>query len=216
MFGVEIAALTGLFGLTGAFALIGTVLAAWMAWRIVEKAGLPGWTGLGAILVTLTGIGTIVPLILLWVFAFMRWPRDEPAASTGGGFTAPHRPAPPTGPVALGAPPMALPDARGWRLAGALGNGGTVSLAIQGTSGSYVLTGAAAGAPTDLSVPDPSVGQPHARLLVSGRRLGLEDLGSPGGTFIDGARLLPEHGPRDISAVRSVRLGSVELVLARA
>lgn len=216
MFGVEIAALTGLFGLTGAFALVGTVLAAWMAWRIVEKAGLPGWTGLGAILVTLTGIGTIVPLILLWVFAFMRWPRDEPAASTGGGFTAPHRSAPATGPVALGAPPMALPDARGWRLAGALGNGGTVSLAIQGTSGSYVLTGAAAGAPTDLSVPDPSVGQPHARLLVSGRRLGLEDLGSPGGTFIDGARLLPEHGPRDISAVRSVRLGSVELVLARA
>ena len=216
MFGVEIAALTGLFGLTGAFALIGTVLAAWMAWRIVEKAGFPGWTGLGAILVTLTGIGTIVPLILLWVFAFMRWPRDEPAGASGGGFTAPHRPAPATGPVALGGPSMALPDARGWRLAGALANGGTVSLGIDGTSGSYTLTGAPAGASTDLSVPDPSVGQPHARLLVSGRRLGLEDLGSPGGTFIDGARLLPEHGPRDISAVRSVRLGSVELVLTRA
>lgn len=216
MFGVEIAALTGLFGLTGAFALIGTVLAAWMAWRIVEKAGLPGWTGLGAILVTLTGIGTIVPLVLLWIFAFMRWPRDEPAAAGGGGFTTPQRPAPATGPVALNAPPMALPDTRGWRLAGTLGNGGTVSLAIEGTSGTYVLTGAPAGAPTDLSVPDPSVGQPHARLLVSGRRLGLEDLGSSGGTFIDGARLLPEHGPRDISAVRSVRLGSVELALMRA
>ncbi|MDB5486530.1 MAG: hypothetical protein JWQ58_245, partial [Reyranella sp.] len=40
--------------------------------------------------------------------------------------------------------------------------------------------------------------------------------GSPGGTFIDGARLLPEHGPRDISAVRSVRLGSVDLALTRA
>jgi hypothetical protein len=216
MFGVEIAALTGLFGLTGAFALVGTVLAAWMAWRIVEKAGLPGWTGLGAILVTLTGIGTIVPLVLLWVFAFMRWPRDEPAAAAGGGFTTPQRPAPATGPVALSAPPMALPDTRGWRLAGALGNGGTVSLAIEGISGNYVLTGAAVGGPTDLNVPDPSVGQPHARLLVSGRRLGLEDLGSPGGTFIDGARLLPEHGPRDISAVRSVRLGSVELALTRA
>lgn len=216
--GVEIAALTSFFGLTGAFALVGTVLAAWMAWRIVEKAGLPGWTGLGAILLTLTAVGTIVPLILLWVFAFMRWPRDEPVA--GGGFAPPPRPAPATGPVTgpavLAGPSMALPDARGWRLSGMLGNGGTVSLAIAGTSGTYALTGAYTGAPTDLTVPDPSVGQPHARLMLSGNRLGLEDLGSPGGTFLDGARLLPEHGPRDISAVRSIRLGSVELALSRA
>lgn len=217
MFGVEIAALMGFFGLTGAFALIGTVLAAWMAWRIVEKAGLPGWTGLGAILLTLTAVGTIVPLILLWVFAFMRWPRDEPAAALiQGGLVPPRGPAPTTGPVALAGPSMALPDARGWRLAGTLGNGGAVSLAIAGTSGIYALTGAQTGAPTDLCVPDPSVGQPHARLMLSGQRLGLEDLGTPGGTFIDGARLLPEHGPRDISAVRSIRLGSVELALTRA
>ncbi len=217
--GIEIAALTSLFGLTGAFALVGTVLAAWMAWRIVEKAGLPGWTGLGAILLTLTGVGTIVPLILLWVFAFMRWPRDEagPVGSAGSfGYAPPRGGAPTTGPVALSGPPMALSDARGWRLSGALGNGGTVSLAIGGTSGTYALTGAPAGAPTDLSVPDPSVGRPHARLMLSGQRLGLEDLGSPGGTFLDGARLLPEHGPRDISAVRSIRLGSVELALSRA
>ena len=77
--GVEIAALMGFFGLTSAFALVATILAAWMAWRIVEKTGLPGWAGLGAILLTLTGVGSIVPLVLLWVFAFMRWPRDEPA-----------------------------------------------------------------------------------------------------------------------------------------
>lgn len=217
--GVEIAALTSFFGLTGAFALVGTVLAAWMAWRIVEKAGLPGWTGLGAILLTLTGVGTIVPLILLWIFAFMRWPRDEGTAGSFG-YAAARGGAPSTGPVAapavLAGPSMALPDARGWRLDGRLGNGGTVSLAIGGTSGTYALTGAPGGAPTDLSVPDPSVGRPHARLMLSGQRLGLEDLGSPGGTFIDGARLLPEHGPRDISAVRSIRLGSVELALSRA
>ena len=220
--GVEIAALASFFGLTGAFALVGTVLAAWMAWRIVEKTGLPGWTGLGAILLTLTGVGTIVPLILLWIFAFMRWPRDEPAAGGGAGYgfapppRHPPRPAPATGAVALLGPSMALPDARGWRLSGTLGNGGTVSLSVAGPSGSYALTGAPGGAPTDLSVPDPSVGRPHARLMLSGHRLGLEDLGSPGGTFIDGARLLPEHGPRDISAVRSIRLGSVELALSRA
>jgi hypothetical protein len=222
--GVEIAALTSFFGLTGAFALVGTVLAAWMAWRIVEKAGLPGWTGLGSILLTLTGVGTIVPLILLWIFAFMRWPRDEPAAGfgggAGGGFTPPPRPTPAAGPAAgpavLAGPSMALPDARGWRLDGRLGSGGTVSLSVAGPSGTYALTGAPSGAPTDLSVPDPSVGRPHARLMLSGQRLGLEDLGTPGGTFIDGARLLPEHGPRDISAVRSIRLGSVELSLSRA
>lgn len=214
--GAEIAALTGLFGLTGALALIGTLFAAWMAWRIVEKAGLPGWTGLGSMLLTLTGIGTIVPLILLWVFAFMRWPRDEPAVATGAPYAQPRGPATPAAPAALSAPPIALPDARGWRLSGMLAGGGTVTLVVDGSSPSYALTGAAAGASTDLSVPDPSVGQPHARLLVSGRRLGLEDLGTPGGTYIDGARLLPEHGPRDISAARSIRLGTVELALARA
>ena len=218
--GIEIAARTSFFGLTGAFALVGTVLAAWMAWRIVEKAGLPGWTGLGAILLTLTAVGTIVPLSLLWVFAFLLWPRDDPAAGVGvmGGndFAPAPRPAPATGPAVLAGPSMALPDSRGWRLAGLLGNGGTVSLAIAGTSGTYALTGAPTGAPTDLTVPDPSVGQPHARLLLSGNRLGLEDLGTPGGTFIDGARLMPEHGPRDISAVRSIRVGSVELALTRA
>ncbi len=79
--GVEIAALMGFFGLTSAFALVATILAAWMAWRIVEKTGLPGWAGLGAILLTLTGVGSIVPLVLLWVFAFMRWPRDEAAGA---------------------------------------------------------------------------------------------------------------------------------------
>src|SRR5258707_1227559 len=83
--GAEIAALMGLFGLGSAFALVGLVLAAWMAWRIVEKAGLPGWTGLGAILLTVTGVGSIVPLILLWVFAFIRWPRDEPVVAAAPG-----------------------------------------------------------------------------------------------------------------------------------
>jgi len=219
MMGAEIAALMGFFGLTGAFALVGTVLAAWMAWRIVEKAGLPGWTGLGAILLTLTGIGSIVPLVLLWVFAFMRWPRDEaPAGAATPGFAPAGRPAGgpnPSGPAALAAPAMALADRRGWQLTGALASGGVVALAIDGTSGTYVLTGAPSAQASDLSVPDPSVGQPHARLLTAGTRLGLEDLGSPGGTFIDGARLLPEHGPRDISGARAIRLGSVDLALSR-
>ena len=206
--GVEI---LGLLGLSSVFGLIGLVLAGWMAWRIVEKAGLPGWLGLGSILLTLTAVGTIVPLILLWIFAFMRWPRDEAMPAVA----LPGQPVAPTPPGMLPPPPKALGDRRPWRLNGLLPTGGTVAIAVDGTVPAYTLTGASAAQANELSVPDPSVGQPHARLLVAGGRLGLEDLGTPGGTLIDGARLLPEHGPRDISAARTIRLGSVELALSR-
>jgi FHA domain len=217
--GTEVAALMGLAGLSSAFALVALVLTAWMAWRIVEKAGLPGWTGLGAVLLTLTAVGTIVPLVLLWIFAFMRWPRDMPAVarSAAPGPAGPGRTgtAPPPRPSALPPPPKVLADARSWKLAGKLADGTAVSLSFDASASAWMLTGAPAVQPTDLSVPHPSVGQPHARLMVAGARLGLADLGSAGGTFIDGARLLPEHGPRDITSVRTIRLGSVELALSR-
>jgi hypothetical protein len=217
--GTEFVALLGLAGLSSAFAFVALVLAAWMAWRIVEKAGLPGWTGLGAVLLTLTAVGTIVPLILLWVFAFMRWPRDAALAAPARPSAAPGPAASgrtaPAAPSALPPPPKALADGRGWTLIGKLGDGQAMSLSFDASASAWMLTGAAASQPTDLSVPDPSVGQPHARLMVAGARLGLADLGTAGGTFIDGARLLPEHGPRDITAVRTIRLGGVELALSR-
>jgi hypothetical protein len=218
MFSFGIASLLGLFGLTSAFALVALVLMAWMAWRIVAKAGLPGWLGLIAVLLSLTGVGAIVPVIALWVFAYMGWPRDDMRLALPGGTPTPSAsPNPnPTAPAAALPPPMAaLPDRRGWRLSGTVA-GGSVSLAFDGSAPAYLLTGAAASVPNELCVPDPSVAAPHARLLIAGTRLGLEDLGSPGGTFIDGARLLPEHGPRDISAARKIRLGSVELALSKA
>jgi hypothetical protein len=112
-------------------------------------------------------------------------------------------------------PVPALADRRGWRLSGTVA-GGSVSLAFDGSAPFYLLTGSPAAQPNELTVPDPSVASPHAHLLIAGTRLGLEDLGSPGGTFIDGARLLPEHGPRDISAARKIRLGGVELALSKA
>jgi len=206
--GAELAAL---FSLSSAFAVVALVFAGWMAWRIVDKAGLPGWAGLIAILLTLTGIGSLVSVILLWVFAYMRWPRDEGAVAlvTGPGMP-PGAPQRPSAPAALAPPPKALAGPRGWRLVGA-----GLTLAVDGSAPAYLLTGEAGGQPAELVVPDPSVGRPHARLLVAGDRLGLEDLGTPGGTLIDGARLLPEHGPRDITAARSIRLGSVELALSR-
>lgn len=212
---MEVAGLLGYFGLTSVFALLFLALTAWMTWRIVEKAGIPGWVGLIAVLLPLTGIGSIVWFVLLWVFAFISWPRDEAAGVLPG---APVSPAggPPAGPAALPPPPQALPDRRSWRLAGTTMGGESVSLVIDGSSPTYVLTSAPARQPADLSIADSTVGQPHARLLTSGARLGLEDLGSRGGTFIDGARLLPEHGARDISNARSIRLGGVTLTLSRA
>jgi hypothetical protein len=211
MMGFDLAAILGLFGLTSAFALVGLVLAAWMCWRIADKAGLPGWSGAVAILLTLTGIGSLVSLILLWVFAFMRWPRDGMAqlAAAGAPAGAPTGPVP-APPGALPPPPKALSDRRGWTLAGA-----GVALAFDDGRTAYTLTGEGSGATGELVVPDPSVGRPHARLLTAAGRIGLEDLGTPGGTFIDGARLLPSHGPRDITAVRAIRLGNVELALSR-
>ena len=116
--GVEIAALMGFFGLTSAFALVATMLAAWMAWRIVEKTGLPGWAGLGAILLTLTGVGSIVPLVLLWVFAYMRWPRDEAPGGVArlwrgaGRRTCPARAGPRAGAAVRGAGRSAGMEAR--------------------------------------------------------------------------------------------------------
>ena len=211
--GVEIAALMSFFGLTSAFAIIAAVLGAWMAWRIVEKAGFPGWMGLAATLLTLTGIASIVPLVLLWVFAFMRWPRDALARLEAGGAASYGSARP--GASALTAPPRALADRRGWRLSGRLPSGGNVTLNVAVAAANWVVTGAQVAKAGELAVPDPSVGQPHARLLSAGGRLGLEDLGS-GETYIDGARLLPEHGPRDISAARTIRLGNVDLALSRA
>jgi pSer/pThr/pTyr-binding forkhead associated (FHA) protein len=90
-----------------------------------------------------------------------------------------------------------------------------VTLAFDDGRPAYTLTREGSGAAGELVVPDPSVGRPHARLLTAAGRIGLEDLGTPGGTFIDGARLLPSHGPRDITAVRAIRLGNVELALSR-
>jgi hypothetical protein len=214
--GAEIAALAAYFGLTGFFATIGAVFAAWMAWRIVEKAGVPGWVGLGAVLLTLTGIGSIVPLILLWVFAYMRWPRDQRASATGTlPPIEPQGSLPPPAPAPSLPQPAPLGDRRLWQLSGSLPNGQAVVLAVEPASGGYFLTGAPSTAPNQLSVSDESIGQPHARLLTAGNRLGIEDLGTPGGTSVDGARLNPEHGPRDISQARMVRLGRIDLALSR-
>ena len=173
-----------------------------MGWRIVEKAGLPGWAGRGAILLTLTGIGTIVPLVLLWVSPSCAGRATNRAGRRATRRIPRHAPGTPRRRRPDGAR-VALADRRGWRLSGPRRRGACA--AIDGAPEAY-LSPARRGPPADLSVPDPSVGQPHARLLTARGRFGLEDLGSPGGTFIDGARLLPSTA-RATSA-RRARSGS--------
>ena len=68
-----------------------------IAARVAEFTRSHGFKpGLAAVLLTLTGIASIVPLVLLWVFAFMRWPRDQASdlLVTAGTPGPPVRPAP--------------------------------------------------------------------------------------------------------------------------
>ena len=51
-------------------------LTTWMAWKIMVKAGFPGYFGVFNITGVIPGVGWIVWIILLWVFAFIQWPRD--------------------------------------------------------------------------------------------------------------------------------------------
>jgi hypothetical protein len=63
-------------------------------------------------------------------------------------------------------------------------------------------------------VPDPSVGQPHARLLIAAGRLGLEDLGTPAAPSSTARGSCPST-VRATSAPRSIRSAAVELALSR-
>jgi hypothetical protein len=112
------------------------------------------------------------------------------------------------------AQPGAPAGGPGWTLS-TPGPGGT-PFVLNLTEGKalYVVSGQGGGG--DLIVPEASIGNPHARLHLAAGRLGLEDLGSPGGTAIDGAQLLPTHGIREITQSKKIRFGALEFSLARA
>lgn len=201
-------------------------LTTWMSWRIMVKAGFPGYLGLFNITGIIPGVGWIIWIILLWVFAFIQWPRDGASApriayQPSGGPPLPPQGLPPlppgpAAPQALPPPPQQLPPpaATGWVLSGAMPNGTPLRFALDESR--PLLTIGAPKAPADLTIIDDSVGAPHARLHVLPGRLGLEDLGTPGGTWIDGAPLLPVNGIREITNSRELRFGAVTLTLARA
>lgn len=205
-------------------------LTTWMSWKIMVKAGFPGYLGLFNIAGVIPGIGWLIWIVLLWVFAFIQWPRDAAQAPRvayppPGGPLPPQGPLPPLGqqalppgpppPSALPPPPQQLlpPAATGWTLTGTLPNGAPLRFAFDESR--PVLTLGSPSAPADLTVVDPSVAAPHARFHVLPGRLGLEDLGT-GGTWIDDAQLLPNNGIREITNSRDLRFGAVTLTLARA
>ena len=196
-------------------------LTTWMSWKIMVKAGFPGYFGLFNIAGIIPGIGWLIWIVLLWVFAFIQWPRDA-ATQPRVAYQPPVGPLPqgplalPPGappPGALPPPPLLAPAATGWVLSGALPNGAPLRFAFDESRPSLVL--GAPAAPADLTIADQSVAAPHARLHVMPGRLGLEDLGN-GGTWIDDAQLLPVNGIREITNSRQLRFGAVTLTLARA
>ncbi|MCB1057167.1 MAG: FHA domain-containing protein, partial [Acidobacteria bacterium] len=64
----------------------------------------------------------------------------------------------------------------------------------------------------ELQVTHPSVSRRHAKLLLDGEELLVEDLGSSNGTWVGGRRI---SGPTPVSLVTALRFGGVEARLER-
>lgn len=111
------------------------------------------------------------------------------------------------------APPPAPTSGGGWTLSTPGPGGQPFVLTLTEGKANYLVTGQSGGG--DLIVPEASIGNPHARLHLAPGRLGLEDLGSPGGTAIDGAQLLPSHGIREVTQSKKIRFGALEFSLSR-
>jgi hypothetical protein len=116
-------------------------------------------------------------------------------------------------PPASAAPPPQASGGPGWTLSTPGPGGAPFVLAMTEGKAIYVVSGQGGGG--DLIVPEASIGSPHARLHLAPGRVGLEDLGTPGGTAIDGAQLLPSHGIREITQSKKIRFGALEFSLQR-
>lgn len=65
------------FGLT--FWIVGfpcLLLFVWLSYRVFRKSGRSGWWGLLMVI-------PVVNLVMVWVFAFMRWPVLDPPETKG-------------------------------------------------------------------------------------------------------------------------------------
>jgi hypothetical protein len=147
-------------------------------------------------------------------------PSAQPTPPSGGDVEATviagRAMPPPQSPPPVVAPPSSAPGsaAPGWTLSTPGPGGAPFVLTLAEGKAIYLVSGQGGGG--DLIVPEASIGNPHARLHLASGRLGLEDLGSPGGTAIDGAQLLPSHGIREVTQSKKIRFGALEFSLARA
>ena len=66
---------------------------------------------------------------------------------------------------------------------------------------------------TDIVIADDTVSRRHARIMVRDNRLYLEDLGSTGGTRVNGEALAADGGPANVATNDVIELGGVKLTL---
>lgn len=138
--------------------------------------------------------GAVAALAAAGAAVFLLQKGAAPQGANGGAGAAPGAPPPP----ASGGAPLLTLDIElesGERLkrpitAEALKRGVTI-----GRSSSC-----------DVSVPDERVSREHARLTLDGRRLCISDLGSTGGTRLDGAAL-SANTPAQINTKSAIRIG---------
>lgn len=67
----------------------------------------------------------------------------------------------------------------------------------------------------EIVLTDPSVSGRHAQIVTLRDGIGITDLGSTGGTVVDGKKLEPYGKPTPLRQDSEVRLGDVELKLSR-
>lgn len=151
-----------------------------------------------------------------------------PKSARGMEPTAPYRRTPPPvppdpdpepEPVPVWAPRLAADGPEGppqsWMLSG-FDDGGRVvrhqlrAADIRSRDEGYVVGRNPQAA--DLVLPDNSVSRRHARLMIRGQRLMIEDLGSANGTWLDGRALTPGRAS-EIEHGASIELGGVKLTL---
>ena len=64
-----------------------------------------------------------------------------------------------------------------------------------------------------IQIERPSISTRHAQFVVSNTGIGVSDMGSEGGTFVDGVRLAPNSPPVNTKAGSVIRIGDVDILL---
>lgn len=216
--------------------------AVWFTILILRKAGHAWWWSLVAwgfgIFLLIPNLefvalfGLLVPLLLLWLFAFFEWPALIDTSAVGHrsrGLTDIEAESLATGghgrqTELLGAgeatPRAGRRSPSGsttWLLSGFDDAGHTVRLEVTDRQLDSADKGVLVGRNpqlVDLVISDDSVSRRHALLRRKGKLLVIEDLESANGTIVNGERLQPRRGfACDRGAV--VEFGGVKLTVSR-